>query len=40
MLEALLDEAGGNENHPAVGLVDILGDLIADYEAERHPSAD
>lgn len=36
MLEALLDEAGGNENHPAMGLVDIVGDLIEDYEAENH----
>ena len=37
MLEALLDEAGGNENHPAMGLVDIVGDLIEDYETEHHP---
>lgn len=40
MLEALLDEAGGNENHPAMGLVDIVGDLIEDYEAENHPLPD
>lgn len=40
MLEALLDEAGGNENHPAMGLVDIVGDLIEDYEAEHHPLPD
>jgi HTH-type transcriptional regulator/antitoxin HigA len=37
MLEALLDEIQGDENHPAMGLVDILGDLIEDYEAEHHP---
>jgi len=37
MIEALLDEAGGDEDHPAMGLVDIVGDLIADYEAEHHP---
>lgn len=37
MLEALLDETHGNENHPAMGLVDIVGDLIEDYEAEHHP---
>jgi HTH-type transcriptional regulator / antitoxin HigA len=36
MLEGLLDEAAGNESHPAMGLVDIVGDLIADYEAEHH----
>ena len=40
MLEALLDEAGGNENHPAMGLVDIVGDLIEDYETEHHPMPD
>jgi HTH-type transcriptional regulator/antitoxin HigA len=37
MLEALLDAAGGDESHPAMGLVDIVGDLIEDYEAEHHP---
>lgn len=38
MLEGLLDEATGDEGHPAMGLVDIVGDLIADYEVERHAS--
>ena len=37
MLEALLDETRGDENHPAMGLVDIVGDLIEDYEAAHHP---
>lgn len=37
MLEALLNEAQGDEAHAAMGLVDIVGDLIADYEAEHHP---
>lgn len=37
MLEALLDEIQGDETHPAMGLVDIVGDLIEDYEAEHHP---
>ena len=37
MLEALLDETQGNEAHPAMGLVDIVGDLIEDYEAAHHP---
>ena len=36
MLESLLDEAGGDENHPVMGLVDIVDDLIEDYEAEQH----
>ena len=37
MLAALLDETRGDENHPAMGLVDIVGDLIEDYEAAHHP---
>ncbi len=37
MLEALLDETAGDERHPAMGLVDIVGDLIEAYEAEYHP---
>ncbi len=36
-LEALLDEAAGDETHPAMQLVDIVGDLIEDYETENHP---
>ncbi len=40
ILEALLDEAAGDENHPAMGLVDIVGDLIEDFEAEHHPLPD
>lgn len=36
MLEALLDETQSNEAHPAMGLVDIVGDLIEDYEAEHY----
>ena len=38
ILEALLNETHGDENHPAMGLVDIVGDLIEDYETEHHPS--
>ena len=37
MLQALLDEAAGDESHPAMGLVDIVGDLVEDFEAE-HPA--
>jgi HTH-type transcriptional regulator / antitoxin HigA len=36
-LEALLDETVGDEHHPAMGLVDSVGDLIADYEAGEPP---
>ena len=31
MLDALLDAAGGDERHPAMALVDIVGDLIEDW---------
>ena len=37
ILESLLDDARGNERHPIMGLVDIVGDLIEDYEAEQYP---
>ena len=40
MLEALLEEAGINENHPAMELVDIVGDLLQDYESEQYPLPD
>jgi HTH-type transcriptional regulator/antitoxin HigA len=34
-LESLLDQTGDDENHSLMGLVDIVGDLIADYEAQH-----
>ena len=37
ILEALLSETAGDERHPAMDLVDIVGDLIEAYEAEHHP---
>lgn len=37
LLEALLDETKGKENHPAMELVDIVGDLVEHYETQRHP---
>jgi HTH-type transcriptional regulator/antitoxin HigA len=37
MLEALLEEAEGDEDHPAMSLVDVVSDLIEDYESARHP---
>ncbi|MDR3054559.1 MAG: transcriptional regulator [Zoogloeaceae bacterium] len=36
LLETLLAETGGDESHPAMALIDIVGDLIADYESEQH----
>ena len=36
-LNLLLDSTAGDEKHPAMGLVDIVGDLIADYEAAHDP---
>ena len=36
MLESLLVQTGDDENHPLMGLVDIVGDLIADYEAAQN----
>lgn len=37
ILESLLDEAGADESHPIMGLIDIVADLIGDYESELHP---
>ena len=37
MLDSLLELAAGDETHPAMSLVDILGELIEDYEARIHP---
>jgi HTH-type transcriptional regulator / antitoxin HigA len=35
LLEALLDEAKGDEAHAAMELVDVVGDFIADYEFQN-----
>jgi HTH-type transcriptional regulator/antitoxin HigA len=35
-LEALLEVAGSDESHPAMELVDVVGDLVEDYEAAHH----
>ena len=37
ILESLLDEAGADESHPVMGLIDIVDDLIDDYESELRP---
>lgn len=36
-LDALLEVTGNDESHPVMGLVDIVGDLIEDYESEHNP---
>jgi len=36
VLDALLEETRGDEGHPAMGLVDIVGDLIENYETEHY----
>ena len=35
-LEALLEVAGSDESHPAMELVDVVGDLVEDFEASNH----
>ncbi len=35
MLDALLEATQGDESHPAMGLVDIVGDLIKNYETKH-----
>ena len=37
ILESLLDEVGSDESHPIMGLIDIVGDLVEDYEQKFHP---
>ena len=34
-LESLLEQTRDDEDHPLMGLVDIVGDLIADFEAQH-----
>ncbi len=34
LMEALLDQAKGDEAHPAMELVDVVGDFVAQYEAQ------
>jgi len=37
ILESLLHEVGSDESHPIMGLIDIVGDLVDDYEQQFHP---
>jgi len=36
-LDELLDIVGEDEDHPLIGLVDIIGDWIEAYDHEHHP---
>lgn len=40
LMNALVDEVGGNEKHPLADLLEIVGDIIAAYEDRHHPIAD
>ena len=35
-LDKLLDIIGDDENHPAIGLVDVISNLIASYEEQHY----
>jgi len=37
LLNTLLDEIGGDERHPLAGLLDLLGELVAAFEARELP---
>ena len=37
ILESLLNKAGADESHSIMGLIDIVADLIENYESELHP---
>ena len=37
ILESLLNEAGADESQQIMGLIDIVADLIENYESELHP---
>ena len=37
MMNALLDEAGDDEDHPLSGLLDMTSDLVSRFEQEHHP---
>jgi HTH-type transcriptional regulator / antitoxin HigA len=40
VLNELLDSGAANERHPLAGLVGTLGQLIADYDAQKYAIAD
>ncbi len=40
LMNQLLDVVGENERHPLAGLLDMVGDLVAGYEARAQPMPD
>lgn len=36
VLNGLMDVGAGDERHPLAGLLDLIGDFIADYDDEHH----
>jgi HTH-type transcriptional regulator/antitoxin HigA len=40
LMNQILDVVGENERHPLAGLLDLVGDLVAGYEARAHPVPD
>ena len=40
LMNQLLDAVGANEQHPLAGLLDMVGDLAAGYEARAQPVPD
>ena len=40
LMNRLLDVVGENEKHPLVGLLDVVGELVAAYEAREVPIPD
>lgn len=37
LLDSLIDEVGGNENHPLASLMETIGNLIETYESNNFP---
>lgn len=40
LMNGLVDEIGGNEEHPLADLLEIVGDIIAAYEDRHYPIND
>ena len=40
LMNQILDVVGENERHPLAGLLDLVGDLVAGYEARAYPVPD
>lgn len=40
LLDSLIDQVGEDENHPLASMMDVIGVLIENYEAEHIPELD